>query len=144
MRRALRNSPRDARFLKDLGAILAENLKDFQEAVVVYKRLLACASDSMTRIEAAVALGDLFRREGAVEEAVKWYEEAAAAGTVPPDVHRLRGELWERLGERKKAAAAYKKYLESVPDPGKKKEIEKKLKELREGPENGEADNSSN
>ncbi len=132
LRRALRKKPGDTRFLKDLGSLLAEKLKDFQEALVVYRKMYQKAPDGLTKIEAALAIGDLYYREGAKEEALKWYDLAAEAGSVPPEIHLRRGDICAELGNARSAQAAYETFLKSAPPGAKKrKEVERKLKLLR-------------
>ncbi len=132
LRRALRRAPDDSRLLKDLGALIAEDLRDFQEALVVYRRLYDQVKDAQDSfaIEAALALGDLYWREGAIEDAVAWYDTAAAIGTVPNTVHQRRGEIWEELENGSKARAAYRQYLKTVLDPERRREIEDRLRAL--------------
>ena len=126
---ALRLRPDDVRFLQDRGHLFAEDIKDFQEALVAYRRLGELARDGATRIEAALGLGDLFREKGAIEDAVGWYEKAAALGTVPSVVHRHRGELWERLGRIAEARAAYEAYVRSEVDAAARREVEDHLRD---------------
>ncbi len=108
----------------------AENDTYFQEAVVTFKRLYKSANDGFSRIEALLGLGNLYYNRKQIEEAANWYDKAALEGTVPLDVHRKRGEIWEELKELEKAKEGYRNFLKNVIDVNMRKKIELKLKAL--------------
>ncbi len=128
LRQGLQKSPNDYRFLKDLGTLLSRSAArddaSFQEAVVVFKKLLATAEDSFSRIEALLALGRLYYQRRQSEQAAGCFDKAAETGTVPPQIHKRRGELHRELERPERAAAAYKSYLETVFDKKERERVE--------------------
>ncbi len=130
LRKALAAAPDDPRFLKDLGDLYAGSLANMQEALAAYTRLASAAGDGATRVEANLAMGSLLERNGAGEEAAACYDRAAQAGSVPSEIHRRRGELWEAAGDAAKARAAYDACLEIEEDPAKRRAVEERRRAL--------------
>jgi tetratricopeptide (TPR) repeat protein len=130
LRKACARAPDDVRFLKDIGDLFARSSASAQDAIVTYTRLATVATDSASKVEALLALGELLERQGAAEEAATWYDRAAAAGTIPLDAHRRCGELWEAAGNSAKARAAYEAYLAVEENPDKRRAVEDRLKTL--------------
>ncbi|HNU25915.1 MAG TPA: tetratricopeptide repeat protein [Planctomycetota bacterium] len=133
LRNALAAAPDDPRFLKDLGDLYAGSLDNLQEALVAYQRLAAAAADGATRIEANLAMGALLERNGAGEEAAAHYDRAAEAGSVPNEINRRRGELWEAAGDAGKARAAYDAYLANAEDSAERRAVEERRRALPDG-----------
>ncbi|HAK93450.1 MAG TPA: hypothetical protein DCM87_00155 [Planctomycetes bacterium] len=133
LQKALAASPDDPRFLKDLGDLHAGSLENMQEALAAYTRLAAAAGDGATRVEANLAMGGLLEKNGAGEEAAMCYDRAAQAGSVPPAIHRRRGELWEAAGDVARARAAYDAYLECEEDPETRRAVEERRRALPSG-----------
>lgn len=119
--------PRRGAFLRDL---LDE--RGFAQMEVLLDLLLE--SEDPNPAELHYFKGEIHRlrdEEGDQEKALQSYQAAAeAAGQAPPDLHRSRGILLNRKGEKAQAATALRKYLELSPEAGDRLFIEDLIRRL--------------
>lgn len=135
LRQALKLSPGDNRFLKDVGNILSEHVSEdahFQEALQAFRQLEREATDALARFEACLAMGKLYDRRNQIEEAVLQYEKAhQAAGILPPGILLRSGIIWKALGDADKAREAFHACLDGTSDQTLKSQAEAGLQDLQ-------------
>ncbi len=109
------------------------NLRNFDRSIALFDMLLANDSNPAKLI---FFKGELHRvrndsDEGDVEKALEFYAEALAAeGSPPPEIYRSQGLLHRRVDNAEAAAAAFRRYLELVPDSVERPFIQTYIEEL--------------
>lgn len=107
---ALAQNPDDSRAALDLG-IASELLGDAAGAESAYRQALESKPDLT---QAQTNLGALLREKGELPEAIKWLEQASAAGSG--GAHQNLALAYEDQGKLDKAAEHYARALELQPD----------------------------
>lgn len=119
--------PRRGAFLRDL---LDE--REFAQMEVLLDLLLE--GEDPNPAELHYFKGEIHRlrdEDDDQDKALQSYQAAAeAAGEAPPDLHRSRGILLNRKGDKAEAATALRKYLELAPEAGDRLFIEDLIRRL--------------
>jgi predicted Zn-dependent protease len=103
--------PHQQQFLKD-----ELNLRRFGRTGEMLKMFLEDGEDVA---EIKFFQGELYRlrdKDNDLNEALKSYQQALDAGSPPPEIHRSLGLVYGKLDQPKESRAAYRRYLELVPD----------------------------
>ena len=112
-------------FKKGMALFQAGQLDDSLAALLVASRTLR------VRMEAALALGRIFRSRGQLSQAIEWFERGADAPAPKPELgHQLLYELadaLESVGEESRALAIY---LELASDAGEFRDVEVRVERL--------------
>lgn len=116
--------PHRADFLRD-----EIDLRNFERT----ERLLDLMSNTERQGELRFFRGELFRlrnREGDLGRALAEYMEAEQSTGCPPEIHRSQGLIHRKIGNRRQAADAFRKYLQSAAGCADRKMIEHVIEEM--------------
>lgn len=109
------------------------DLRNFERSLALFDMLL---ENDPNPAQILYFKGELHRvrdddKEGDATTALQFYDQSQAAQGVPPaELHRSKGLLHRRLGEREAASSAFRRYLELVPDTVERPFIETMIKQL--------------
>jgi tetratricopeptide (TPR) repeat protein len=70
---------------------------------------------SSTSATKSVEIGDFYLHRGKYKAALSRYQEALTTDPHYAPAYRELGRVYEKMGERKKALEAYRKYLDELP-----------------------------
>lgn len=113
MREAFRLDPSHARALNFLGYSLADRGERLDEALELIRRALELDAWNGAYLD---SLGWAYFRLGRYREAREPLEQAAREFPMDPTVLEHLGDLYDRLGERELAVAAWSRALEAEPE----------------------------
>lgn len=88
------------------------------------------AKDS-TNVYAQMTLGKASLVSGQLDKAIERFKTVARLKPDNAEVTLLLADTYERMGNREEAVEWYRKSLAMVPNPEYKKEVEKRIKELK-------------
>jgi predicted Zn finger-like uncharacterized protein len=124
--KAIAAEPRTARFRIALADCRAR-LGKYDDAARGYREVMK-ADPSAVQVVYKLARA-LHEGEGA-KVALPWYERAARAESANPMPHYYLGYLYKERGQKAKAAAEFRRFLELKPDADEKKDIEAEIEDL--------------
>jgi len=123
---ALLKKPEDPALLNFIGYTWADQGKNLDQAQEYIKRALAKDPDNGAIID---SLAWVNFRKGRTRESLKLLEKAVKIIPDDPELLKHLGQVWLKLGDKKKASSWLRKALQQKPRLALKKEIEDLIKQ---------------
>lgn len=112
LKKVVRLTPDDADALNYLGYTYADMGIELDQAEVMIREALKLKPDDGYYID---SLGWVFFQRGEYETALKWLLKALALVDDDPVIFEHLGDVYEKLGQKKKAGLYYRRSLEAGP-----------------------------
>jgi tetratricopeptide (TPR) repeat protein len=125
LRKALEIAPENATVLNNLGYFLTERGERMQEAEELIRRAVNIEPTNGSFLD---SLGWLFFKQGKLEEAQKYLEQAVIYQRLSATIHDHLGDLYKKLRLMDKARAKWEEALRLSNEPDEIKKIKEKLK----------------
>ncbi len=124
---ALNKKPGDPELLNFIGYTWVEQNTNLGQAEDYLKRALELDPENGAILD---SMGWLYFQKGRYQEALKWVTRGAEKMPDDPEIAKHLGQIYLKLGDRKKAREYFQKALGQSPRPALKKQLEDLLQQM--------------
>jgi serine/threonine protein kinase len=125
-----RTVPSDIEYLAAGRAALGEG--DYKLALARFRQAV---EEEDTEYPARISIGDVFREQGKIDEAVEEYERAVTLNKEDPRAYLRLGSLFEGAGKIEIAGYYYQRFINNFPEHPQRAEFENKIRLLAAEPQ---------